>query len=182
MKRWLVILATMGGLGAADITQDKLHQSQNDDANWLMYGKNYSGWRYSALRQINTATVKDLTPQWIFQTGTLGKVESTPLVFDGMMYATGPTNHAYGLDLATGRPVWHYAKPLPPGVSICCGQVNRGFAALGNKLFKVNLESKLVALDSKTGNLLWETEIDDIKKGYSATVAPHGVAFVKITP
>src|SRR5579863_4344590 len=172
MKRWLVILATMGALGAADITQDKLQQSQSDDANWLMYGKNYSGWRYSALRQINTATVKDLTPQWIFQTGTLGKVESTPLVFGGMMYATGPTNHAYGLDLATGRPVWHYAKPLPPGVSICCGQVNRGFAALGNKLFKVNLESKLVALDSKTGNLLWETEIDDIKKGYSATVAP----------
>src|SRR5579863_5388359 len=172
MKRWLVILATMGALGAADITQDKLQQSQSDDANWLMYGKNYSGWRYSALRQINTATVKDLTPQWIFQTGTLGKVESTPLVFGGMMYATGPTNHAYGLDLATGRPVWHYAKPLPPGVSICCGQVNRGFAALGNKLFKVNLESKLVALDAKTGNLLWETEIDDIKKGYSATVAP----------
>jgi len=172
MKRWLAILATMGALGAADITQDKLRQSQSDDANWLMYGKNYSGWRYSALRQINTATVKDLTPQWIFQSGTLGKLESTPLVFDGMMYATGPTNHAYGLDLATGRPVWHYAKPLPPGVSICCGQVNRGFAALGNKLFKVNLESKLVALDSKTGNLLWETEIDDIKKGYSATVAP----------
>ncbi len=85
---------------------------------------------------------------------------------------TGPTNHAYGLDLATGRQMWHYSKPLPPGVSICCGQVNRGFAGLGSKLFKVNLESKLVALDAKTGNLLWETEIDDIKKGYSATVAP----------
>ena len=82
MKRWLVILATMGALGAADITQDKLRQSQSDDANWLMYGKNYSGWRYSALRQINTATVKDLTPQWIFQSGTLGKLESTPLVYD----------------------------------------------------------------------------------------------------
>ncbi len=73
MKRWLVILATMGALGAADITQDKLQQSQSDDANWLMYGKNYSGWRYSALRQINTATVKDLTPQWIFQTRNAGK-------------------------------------------------------------------------------------------------------------
>ena len=61
---------------------------------------------------------------------------------------------------------------LPPGVSICCGQVNRGFAAIGQKLFKVNLESKLLALDSKTGAVLWETEIDDIKKAYSATVAP----------
>src|SRR5258706_15497225 len=105
MKRWIVILATMSALGAADITQDKLRQSQSDDANWPMYGKNYSGWRYSALRQINTATVKDLTPQGIFQTGTLGNVESTPLVYDGMMYATGPTNHAHGLDLPTGRPV-----------------------------------------------------------------------------
>src|SRR5262249_12114315 len=61
---------------------------------------------------------------------------------------------------------------LPSGVSICCGQVNRGFAALGDKLFKVNLESRLIALDSKTGSTVWETEIDDIKKGYSATVAP----------
>ena len=178
MKRWTLIHATLatlamtGVLGAADITQEKLRLAQSDDANWMMYGKNYLGWRYSELRQINTTTVTQLTPQWIFQTGTLGKVEGTPLVYDGMMYATGPTNHAYGLDLATGRPMWHYAKPLPPGVSICCGQVNRGFAALGNKLFKVNLEAKLVALDSKTGNVLWETEIDDVKKGYSATVAP----------
>jgi len=57
-------------------------------------------------------------------------------------------------------------------VSICCGQVNRGFAALGDKLFKVNLEAKLVALDSKTGGAIWESTIDEIKKGYSATVAP----------
>src|SRR5712691_4883719 len=172
MKRWTLILVTVGALGAAEITQEKLRQAQSDDATWLMYGKNYLGWRYSELRQINTTTVRQLAPQWIFQSGTLGKVEGTPLVFDRMMYATGPPNHAYGLDLATGRQMWHYSKPLPPGVNICCGQVNRGFAALGSKLFKVNLESKLVALDSKTGNVLWETEIDDVKKGYSATVAP----------
>src|SRR5258708_39456345 len=49
---------------------------------------------------------------------------------------------------------------------------SRGFAALGDKLFKVNLEAKLVALDSKTGSTIWESQIDDIKKGYSATVAP----------
>jgi alcohol dehydrogenase (cytochrome c) len=164
--------STHDGFAGRATLPGKAAPGTSDDANWMMYGKNYLGWRYSELRQINTSTVSQLTPQWIFQTGTLGKVEGTPLVYDGMMYATGPTNHAYGLDLATGRPMWHYAKPLPPGVSICCGQVNRGFAALGNKLFKVNLEAKLVALDSKTGNVLWETEIDDVKKGYSATVAP----------
>ncbi len=100
MKRFihatLATLAMTGALGAADITQEKLRQAQSDDANWMMYGKNYLGWRYSELRQINTTTVSQLTPQWIFQTGTLGKVEGTPLVYDGMMYATGPTNHAYG--------------------------------------------------------------------------------------
>ena len=96
MKRWTVILVTVGALGAAEITQEKLRQAQSDAATWLMYGKNYLGWRYSELRQINTTTVKQLTPQWIFQSGTLGKLESTPLVYERMMYVTGPTNHAYG--------------------------------------------------------------------------------------
>ena len=163
----------IAGVGyAADVTPDRLRQAQTEEANWLMYGKNYSGWRYSELKQISTANVKDLTPQWTFQTGVAGRNETTPLVFDGMLYLTAPTNNAWALDLASGRPIWHYAKPLRPGVDLCCGQVNRGFAALGNKLFKVNLDAKLVALDSKTGSVLWETEIDDVKKGYSATVAP----------
>src|SRR5258707_5485158 len=108
----------------------------------------------------------------MFQTGVIGKFETTPLVFDRLVFATGPSNHAYALDALTGRPIWHYQKALPNGVSICCGQVNRGFAALGDKLFKVNLEAKLVALDAKTGSTAWESQIDDIKKGYSATVAP----------
>ena len=173
MKRFFHIAFVIAGMGyAADVTPERLRQAQSEDATWLMYGKNYSGWRYSELKQINAANVKDLAPQWTFQTGVAGRNETTPLVFDGMMYLTAPTNHAWALDLATGRPIWHYAKPLRPGVDLCCGQVNRGFAALGNKLFKVNLDAKLVALDSKTGSVLWETEIDDVKKGYSATVAP----------
>src|SRR5712692_6254934 len=159
-------------LPAAEVNAEKLRQAQGDTTNWLMYGRNYYGWRYSGLRQINTANVAQLAPQWMFQMGVIGKVETTPLVFDRMMFVTGPTNHAYALDLVTGRQVWHYYKPLPRGVSICCGQVNRGFAVLGDKLFKVNLESTLLALDAKTGAVLWETEIDSVKKGYSATVAP----------
>jgi len=60
--------------------------------------------------------VRRLAPAWQFQTGVTGKFETSPLVFDGMMYLTGPTNHAYALDLATGRQIWHYSKPLPYGV------------------------------------------------------------------
>ena len=172
MKRWVLILVAAGALGATDVTVEKLRQAQSDPTAWLMYGRNYSGWRYSEIRQVNTTNVAQLAPQWSFQTGVAGKFETTPLVYDGLMYVTGPTNHAYALDLRTGRPMWHYHQALPRGVNICCGQVNRGFAALGQKLFKVNLEAKLLALDAKTGTVLWETEIDDIKKGYSATVAP----------
>jgi alcohol dehydrogenase (cytochrome c) len=176
MNRTALLLGILGIAGlialGAEITEEKLRNAQSDPETWLSYGKNYYGWRYSDLRQINAANVGQLAPRWMFQTGVAGKFEATPLVYDRMMYVTGPSNHAFGLDLLTGRAIWHYYKTLPKGVSICCGQVNRGFAALGQKLFKVNLESRLVALDAKTGAVLWETEIDDIKKGYSATVAP----------
>jgi alcohol dehydrogenase (cytochrome c) len=171
-KTALLMLLAAGALRAAEVTPDRLLQAQADPATWLMYSKNYSGWRHTNLAQINTTNVVKLVPSWQFQSGVPGKFESSPLVFDGMMYFTAPTNHAYALDLASGHQIWHYSKALPQGVSICCGQVNRGFAALGSALYKVNLEALLVAMDAKTGAVLWETPIDDVKKGYSATVAP----------
>jgi alcohol dehydrogenase (cytochrome c) len=146
--------------------------NEKDPNTWTAYGKNSYGWRYSELRQINTSNVAQLVPKWIFQSDVSGKFEASPLVYDGMMYVPAPSNHAFGLDLLTGRVVWHYFKKVPRGVDICCGQVNRGFAALGDKLFKVNLEATLMAMDAKTGAVLWESQIDDVKKGYSGTVAP----------
>ena len=67
---------------------------------------------------------------------------------------------------------WHYSATVPKEAHGCCGQPNRGFAALGDRLFKVNYEGTLVALDAKTGDALWETTLADYKKGYSATGAP----------
>ncbi len=166
---------------AGPVTLKELHEGQNDTASWLMYGRNYSGWRYSEQTQINAKNVAGLQPRWIYQTGVNGKFESTPIVRDGLMYVTGPSNHAYALDLATGRPIWHYYKPIPAGVNLCCGQVNRGFAALGDKLYKVNLEATLAALDMKTGQPVWETSMEDPRKGYSATSAPLIVKDMVVT-
>ena len=157
---------------AGDVTNERLLKAQQYDGSWLMYGRNYSAWRYSELNDINTSTVKRLVPQWIFQTGLGGKFQTTPLVFDGLMYLTGDNNHAWAVDPRTGRSVWHHSSTVPDGAQGCCGQPNRGFAALGDKLFKVNFEATLVALDAKTGGVLWETVIDDFKMGYSATAAP----------
>jgi alcohol dehydrogenase (cytochrome c) len=146
--------------------------AQVKDADWLTYGNNLAGWRYSELDQIHAGNVKQLGLEWVFQTNTAGKNETTPLIKDGVMYITGPENNAWALDLATGRQIWKYAKAPPPGTPVCCGLVNRGFAMLGDVLYKVNVEATLIALDAKTGSVLWETRLADYKVGYTATVAP----------
>ncbi len=141
-------------------------------SDWTSYGGNPQGWRFSDLKQINTANVARLAPEWIFQSGIAGKWQAMPLVFDKQMYITGPGNHAFALDALTGKPVWHYSQPVPKGVNVCCGQPNRGFAVHGDLLIKVNMEATILAIDRRTGKVVWETVIDDYKKGYSATVAP----------
>src|ERR1039457_1737546 len=155
--------------------------AQTDPSTWTSYGKNSLGWRYSELDQINTKTVSRLAAQWMYQTGVPGKNETTPLVFDRMMFITGPSNNAWALDALTGRPIWSYKSAPPAGLSICCGPVNRGVATIGGKLFKVNLEGTLIALDATSGAMLWQAVMDDYKKGYTATAAPLIVKNLVIT-
>src|SRR5437763_13589019 len=81
-----------------------------DEASWTTYGKNYSGWRYSESTKIDAKNVKRLAPAWIFQTHAPAGMETTPLVKDGVMYITGTSNHAWAVDLKTGKPIWHYSK------------------------------------------------------------------------
>ncbi|HLH38426.1 MAG TPA: PQQ-dependent dehydrogenase, methanol/ethanol family [Bryobacteraceae bacterium] len=171
MKRllWIFVAAFAAN---AQVTNDALVHAQQDPDTWLTYGRNYQGWRFSPLAQVTAANVAQLAPAWILPTGVPGNNETTPLVVGGMMYLTGPSNNAWAVDLLTGRKVWSYSDYVPSGLGLCCGTVNRGFAMLGDKLFKVNIQSTLVALDSKTGKVIWETPIDDYRKGYSNTVAP----------
>src|SRR5215813_4899139 len=142
------------------------------DTPWLTYGGNYSGWRYSELSQINTTNVARLAPRWIFQTKVPGNQETSPIVRDGVMYLTAPSNHAFALDLRTGQPIWHYSTAPPKPLGLCCGEVNRGFGIAGKRLFKVNIENTLVALDAATGQVLWEKELGEFRKGFSGTLAP----------
>ena len=164
-----------GGLAPAfaqDVTNEQLQKGLADPTAWLNYGGDYGGMRHSPLTQITPANVGQLSVQWAFQTGTLGKFEATPLVVNGVMYFTGPNNTAWALDARTGRQLWTYRRDLPEGMNICCGRVNRGFAVLGNRLFMNTLDAHLLAFDMKTGAVLWDTVIDDYKLGYSATSAP----------
>lgn len=149
-----------------------LQDAQSEPASWLMYGRNYSGWRYSPLTEINTANVAGLEPQWAFQTGVSGLMETIPLVSRGVMYLTGYSNHAWAIDLRSGLARWDYYEVPPQRLHLCCGEVNRGFAMLGNRLFKVNIEGDLIALNTLTGGVIWKVSLGDYRKGFSATGAP----------
>ncbi len=144
-----------------------------DGASWLTFGGNYANHRFSPLTQITPANVNRLQPQWTFQTNTLGNFETTPLLRDNVLYVTGPQNVAWAVDARSGKQIWRYRRELPPtGLTACCGLVNRGFAALGDKLFMTTLDAHLIALDMKTGAVVWDATLEDYKKGYAATLAP----------
>src|SRR5438034_763439 len=101
-----------------------------------------------------------------------GKFETTSLVVDGVLYATGADDRAFALDAPSGRPIWQYQRSLPPDIRPCCGRVNRGMAILGDKVFLGTLDAHVIALDTKTGNVVWDVGTSDYRKGYSITLAP----------
>ncbi len=153
--------------------QEMLDGLKEDGSKWLTFGGNYANHRFSPLTQVTPENVQRLQPQWTFQTGTLGNFETTTLVRDNVLYVTGPQNVAWAVDARTGRQIWRYRRELPAtGLTACCGLVNRGFAAVGDKLFMTTLDAHLLALDMKTGAVVWDATLEDYKTGYASTIAP----------
>ena len=174
MRRIGIAILITGSL-AGQVSYQRLLDAEREPGNWMTYSGNYSGHRYSALKQIDRANVNRLKLKWAFQMKTTEKVETSPLVVDGIMYLTQPPNDVWALDAETGRPFWNYRRSLPERIVVCCGQVNRGLAMIGDRLYMGTVDAHLVALDRKTGNLLWDVEVADYTKGYSVTAAPLAV-------
>jgi alcohol dehydrogenase (cytochrome c) len=171
-----LVAALAGGSSVAgQVTADRLVNAAREPQQWLTYSGTYDGTRYTPLDQINRTNVQRLGLEWAFQTGVRGWHETTPLVIDGVMYVTAPQNHAFALDVRTGRPLWHYERTLPKELSLCCGMQNRGFAALGDRVFMGTVDAHVVALDAKTGRVRWDVAAGDADKGYSFTGAPLAV-------
>jgi alcohol dehydrogenase (cytochrome c) len=167
---WLV-LGTLA-VQAQGITSKDLLDGLANPSRWLTYSGDYSGRRHSPLTQITPANAGQLSAQWTFQTGVAGKFETTPIVVDGVLYATGPQNWAWAIDGRSGREIWRYQRPVPQDVRACCGLVNRGFGVYGDRLYMATLDAHLVALEMKTGKVVWDVEIADYKQGYASTPAP----------
>src|SRR5687767_9501807 len=173
----LVVLLTVVAIGqqpppALVSIQEIAQGLPADGSRWLTFGGNYSNHRHSPLTEITPANVAQLKPIWTFQTAALGNFETTSLLRDNVLYVTGPQNLAWAIDARTGRQIWRYRRELPPNLTACCGLVNRGFGVLGDKLFMSTLDAHLIALDIKTGAVVWDATLEDYKTGHSATIAP----------
>jgi alcohol dehydrogenase (cytochrome c) len=174
----LMVFATLSV--QAQVTFDRLLHTEKEPHNWLTYSGNVLGQRYSLLSQINTGNARNLELQWVWQAGSLEKYETTSLVNDGVLYtiqAPNNTNNTDGftqivaLDAATGRQFWTFRYNIPQTARNCCGRVNRGLAILGDTLFMGTLNSHLIAVNAKTGTLVWDTTVTTTA-GYPITVAP----------
>jgi PQQ-dependent dehydrogenase (methanol/ethanol family) len=155
-----------------NVSQNALNNAERQSKDWLHTNGGYAQTRFYPGSQINTGNVGRLRPEYTFQTEVRESMETAPIVVDGIMYMTTAYNHVYALNAATGQEFWHYKHKMGPITTFCCGPNNRGVAVSGGKLFMGTLDAKLVALDAKSGKLLWETEIADPEKGYSETMSP----------
>ncbi|MEE2638787.1 MAG: PQQ-dependent dehydrogenase, methanol/ethanol family [Acidobacteriota bacterium] len=156
----------------APVTWERLVNANDEPHNWLMYNGTLDSKRFSRLDQIHSVNggVRDL--RWTYQIRQLDRAETTPLVVDGVMFITESPSNVVAVDAATGRPFWRYDHPLPDDLRICCGRNNRGVAILDETLYMSTLDARLVAIDARSGNLLWSTEVADYRSGYSKTAAP----------
>lgn len=147
--------------------------------NWEHYGNTLDGQRFLDADEITPQTVGQLKPAWIFHTNVVSKhtsFESQPLIVNGTLYVTSPTDHVFALDAGTGMLKWTYNPtdlvPLAK-LDICCGVTNRGAAYGDGRIYIARLDDKLVALDARTGKPVWTTQIADWKEHYTETMAPQ---------
>ncbi len=154
------------------VTWERLLNAADEPHNWLMYSGTLDSKRFSRLDQIHNRNVAALELKWAHHIPQLDRAETTPLVVDGVMFITESPSNVVAVDAATGRPFWRYEHELPDDLRICCGRNNRGVAILGETLYMSTLDAHLVAIDARSGNLLWNTEVADHRGGYSKTAAP----------
>jgi alcohol dehydrogenase (cytochrome c) len=169
-----------GGGGAANVqiptvSQSMLNSAAKDSKNFLATNGNYDQTRFHPADEITTKNVKGLQVAWIFQTDVRESMETSPIVVNGVMYVTTSFDHLYALNAQTGEQLWHYKHDMGPITVYCCGPNNRGAAVLGDKVYLATLDSKLDAIDAKTGKLVWSSQIADPALGYSETMAPTAV-------
>jgi quinohemoprotein ethanol dehydrogenase len=151
---------------------------------WAEHGRDGDETRYSPLKQITVDTIKDLGLAWAVDLPEKGQYQSTPLMVDGRLIVTTPWSYAYAFDAKTGKQLWKYNPKVPremAATSLCCNNSNRGAVYYKGKVIWATLDGRLIAVDLKTGKLIWETQTFNPADPMSITGAPrigNGVVFI----
>lgn len=159
---------------AAGPTDTDLMDDAQSPGNVLTYGMGPRAQRFSPLNAINAGNVAGLVPAFASSLGGEKQrgQESQPIVYDGMIYVTGSYSRMFAFDAHTGEKKWEYDARLPDGIMPCCDVVNRGAAIYGDKVIFGTLDDHLVALNRRTGKVVWNKTLGDYASGYSFTAAP----------
>lgn len=187
MKHLISALAVVGltasSAVSASVTEADIANDDTITSQIVTNGMGRHLQRFSPLDQINTDNVKKLVPVWAFSMGGEKQrgQESQPLVYDGVMYVTGSYSRVYAIDIESGEELWQYDARLPEGILPCCDVVNRGGAIYGDNFIFGTLDARIVALNLKTGDVVWKDKIASYKAGYSYTAAPLIVNGLVIT-
>src|SRR5499427_3517960 len=161
---------------AVTLADEQLEKAAQDPNQYVLPLGSYSGIRHSTLGQINPRNASKLRVAWTMSTGTLRGQEGQPLVVGNMMYfESSYPNFVYAVDLDNpGQIVWKFAPEqdkFAPSVA-CCDQVNKGVSYADGKILAAALDTKLYALDAKTGKVLWMAQNGDPQLGQTMTNAP----------
>lgn len=167
----------------AGITEEDLAGDAASTGDILTNGMGRDLQRHSPLTLINKENVGKMVPVWAFSLGGEKQrgQETQPLVHDGIMYITGSYSRLYAIDIKSGKELWQFDARLPEGILPCCDVINRGAALYGDNIYFGTLDARIVALNAKTGDVVWNKKIAEYKEGYSYTAAPLIVNGLVIT-
>jgi len=142
-----------------------------DPKDWLMYRRTYDAWGYSPLDQVNRQTVADLRLAWVWAMED-GSNQPTPLIRNGIMFLTHPKNVIQALDAATGDLLWEYRREFASDYDVGGFDHLRNLALHEERVFVATQDAYMVALDARTGETVWETQIADYHQGYTNAAGP----------
>lgn len=167
------VMSILAGAALADGA--RITNADKEPGNWMSYGRDYAEQRFSPLDQINLDTVAKLGLAWSYDFDEFEPIESTPLVVDGVMYVTSSWSKVYALDAVTGKELWRFDPEVDRSrlVYVCCNAVNRGVAWWNGKVYVATIDGRLIALDARSGKVVWSKLTIDLAKPYSITGAPR---------
>lgn len=179
-------VATIASVASAQVKMDDVLKDALTVGDVVTIGLGPQGQRFSPISLANRETVSRIVPGWSLPLGgdnrsgsgdqpqahVLSLSEGQPLVRDGIMYMSGSLSGVEAVDTKSGRRIWHYDHRPADRARSCCDAPNRGAALFADKIYLSTRDAKLVALNAKTGKVVWMHDIDDLKSGHAEISAP----------